>query len=64
MKQTHEGYVGERQRGLEVEKPEHRKKKGSERGQRPHYNEGKEGNRISREPRGKINKKRPKIGKY
>lgn len=40
------------------------KKKGSERGQRPHYNEGKEGNRISREPRGKINKKRPKIGKY
>lgn len=26
MKQTHEGYVGERQRGKEVEKPEHTKK--------------------------------------
>lgn len=50
MKQTHEGYVGERQRGKEAEKPEHRKKKkkkGSDRGQRPHCNECKEGNRIS-----------------
>lgn len=60
MKQTHEGCEGERQRGDEVEKSERR----SGGRQRPHRNESKGGNRISREPQGKINKKRPRIGKY
>lgn len=65
MKQTHEGYIAERQSGEKVRNLNtRRRKKRREREQRLHCNESKEGNRISRGPKGKINKKRPRIGKY